>query len=339
MLAGMLLRRKEIPVPQNSQVSQRSLDRLCLVGESAAIREVRAQIAKVASSSSSVLITGESGTGKEVVARAIHAASARAAQSFVPINCGAIPETLLESQLFGHAKGAFTNAVRANPGLFQIADKGTLYLDEIGDLPLYLQVKLLRVIEEGEVWIVGGIKPVAVDVRIVASTNHELPAEVAAGRFRDDLFYRLNVFHITLPPLRDRPGDISLLAMYFIRKLNAVLGTKFRGLKQEALEVLISRRWKGNVRELANVLERAMVLGEGDLIQPHHLPPDLVASPKTFSLREALHRFERKHILDVIAQAESDKKQAARLLGISLTSLYRKLNDRPHQVFSSRSHK
>src|SRR2546427_12112631 len=175
-----------------------------LLGQNAAMRNVRAQVAKISLTPSSVLITGESGTGKEIVARAIHAASSRHAQAFVPINCGAIPEALLESQLFGHVRGAFTTAVQASPGLFAAADRGTIYLDEVGDLPLHMQVKLLRVIEEKSVWALGSAKPVQIDVRIIASTNRDLVKEIEAARFREDLFYRLNVVHIVLPPLRER---------------------------------------------------------------------------------------------------------------------------------------
>src|SRR3989442_4014019 len=180
-----------------------------LLGQNAAMRNVRAQVAKISLTPSSVLITGESGTGKEIVAGAIHAASPRHAQAFVPINCGAIPEALLESQLFGHVRGAFTSAVQASPGLFAAADRGTIYLDEIGDLPLHMQVKLLRVIEEKIVWAVGSTKPVVIDARIIASTNRDLVKDIEGGRFREDLFYRLNVVHIALPPLRERREDLA----------------------------------------------------------------------------------------------------------------------------------
>ena len=328
---------EDAPLKEDSllpRALEHTLSRNSMVGESPAVREVRAQIAKIAPCCSNVLITGESGTGKAIVAHAIHAASTRAAQRFIPINCGAIPEALLESQLFGHAKGAFTSAVQANPGLFQTADKGTLFLDEVGELPLPLQVKLLRVIEEKEVWRVGGVKPVEVDVRIIASTNRNLSTEVESGRFREDLFYRLNVVHLTLPPLRDRREDIPLLVTHFIPKLNVRLATKYLGIDPQALRILMSPPWKGNVRELENVLERAMILGEGALIGPHHLPRELVTlqtdSFKTFPLKDALRRFERAHILDVVARAGFDKKEAARLLGISPASLYRKLDNRSH---------
>jgi len=302
-----------------------------LLGESAAMRGVRGQIAKISPTPSNVLITGESGTGKEIVARAIHAASPRNAQAFVPINCGAIPEALLESQLFGHVRGAFTTAVQASPGLFAAADRGTIYLDEIGDLPLHMQVKLLRVIEEKIVWAVGSTKPVLVDARIIASTNRELVKEIEDGRFRKDLFYRLNVVHIALPPLRERREDIALLLEHFVRALNLKLSTKFLGVDQEALGVLMNHPWKGNVRELEHVLESAMILGEGNMISLPDLPDYLVTatgeSVASDVLRDVTRRFERQHIMAVLTQTQFDKKEAARRLGISLASLYRKIGE------------
>jgi len=299
-----------------------------LIGESGAIRAVRDQIARSAGTSSNVLITGESGVGKELVARAVHAASARRDRAFIALNCGAIPDTLLESQLFGHLRGAFTTAVQANPGLFVVANHGTLFLDEIGELPLPLQVKLLRVIEEKHVWPVGGTRPVPVDVRLIASTNRDLASEVAGGRFRTDLFYRLNVLHLKLSPLRERRGDIPLLVDHLVDRLNAKLGTRFLGVERDALRALIGQPWKGNVRELENVLERAMVLGGGDLITLRDVSADLTgpAGPLPRDLREAVRRFERQHVMEVVAEARSDKREAAHVLGISLASLYRKLS-------------
>lgn len=302
-----------------------------LLGESAAMRNVRAQAAKISPTPSNVLITGESGTGKEIVARAIHAGSPRHAQAFVPINCGAIPEALLESQLFGHVRGAFTTAVQASPGLFAAADRGTIYLDEIGDLPLHMQVKLLRVIEEKNVWAVGSTKPVLIDARIIASTNRDLVKEIEGGRFREDLFYRLNVVHIALPPLRERREDIGLLVEHFVHTLNLKLSTKFLGVDQEALSVLMNHPWKGNVRELEHVLESAMILGEGDVISLPDLPDYLVTAngelAASDALRDVTRRIERQHILAVLTQTQFDKKEAARRLGISLASLYRKIGE------------
>ena len=308
-----------------------------LLGESAAMRGVRAQVAKIGPTPSSVLITGESGTGKELAARAVHAASARRTQALVPINCGAIPEALLESQLFGHVRGAFTSALQASPGLFVAAQGGTIYLDEIGDLPLHMQVKLLRVLEEKSVWAVGATKPVLTDVRILASTNRELGEEIKAGRFREDLFYRLNVVHIFLPALRERSEDIPLLVQHFVRALNAKLATNFQGVDQEALSVLMNHSWKGNVRELEHVLESAMILGEGGMISLSDLPEYLVSAVGTAgresdALRDVTRRFERQHILAVLAQTRFDKKEAARRLGISLASLYRKIGEHAIQT-------
>jgi transcriptional regulator with PAS, ATPase and Fis domain len=307
-----------------------------LLGESAAMRSVRAQVLKIGATPSNVLITGESGTGKEIVARAIHVASPRHEQAFVPINCGAIPEALLESQLFGHVRGAFTTAVQASPGLFAAADRGTIYLDEIGDLPLHMQVKLLRVIEEKNVWAVGSTKPVVIDARIIASTNRDLVKEIEGGRFREDLFYRLNVVHIILQPLRERREDIELLVEHFVRVLNRKLSTKFLGVDQEALSVLMNHLWKGNVRELEHVLESAMILGEGDVISLPDLPDYLVTATGELAasdaLRDVTRRFERQHILAVLTQTQFDKKEAARRLGISLASLYRKIGEHAIQA-------
>src|SRR5262249_3255544 len=247
-------------------------------------------------------------------------------QRLVPVNCGAIPDSLLESQLFGHVRGAFTNAVQANPGLFVTAHGGTLFLDEIAELPVLLQTKLLRVIEEKQVWAVGATRPQPVDVRIIASTNRDLAGEIDAGRFRADLFYRLNVVHVMLPPLRDRREDIPLLVDHFVQRLNAKLHRQVVGVEPDTLEALMTYDWQGNVRELEHVLEQAMILGEGDLIGVDHLTGDLARRPGTAQptkLREAVRVFSQHHILDVLARTGFNKRSAARLLGISLASLYR----------------
>jgi transcriptional regulator with PAS, ATPase and Fis domain len=285
---------------------------------------------------SNVLITGESGTGKELVARAIHAASPRRGQPFVPINCGAIPDALLESQLFGHVKGAFTGAAQASPGLFATADHGTVFLDEIGEMPVHLQVKLLRVIEEKQVWPVGGTKPVRADIRIIASTNRKLAEEVEAGRVRGDLFYRLNVVHIALPQLRERREDIPMLVDHFIRELNLKLSRQVRGVDAHVLRAFMGYGWKGNVRELEHVIESAMILSEGEVIIAGDLPRGVVGgpTPQSDSLREVSRQSERQHIMAVLAQTQFDKREAARILGISLASLYRKLGER--QIGDSR---
>jgi len=301
-----------------------------LLGESAAMLAVRTQVARTGPAVSNVLITGESGTGKELVAHAIHAASPRCGQAFVPINCGAIPESLLESQLFGHVKGAFTSAVQGSPGLFAAADHGTVFLDEIGEMPVHLQVKLLRVIEEKQVWAVGSTKPVRADIRIIASTNRDLAKEVETGRFRCDLFYRLNVVHIALPPLREHREDIPLLADHFIREFNLKLGRRVRGIDRDALRVLMAYPWKGNVRELEHVIESGMILSDGDILTVGDLPRCVVgeSGSASESLRELNRQSEHQHIMAVLAQTQFDKRKAARILGISLASLYRKLGER-----------
>jgi DNA-binding NtrC family response regulator len=298
-----------------------------LIGDSPALRAVREQIARCAATPSTVLITGESGVGKELVANAIHAASPRRDRPFVAVNCGAIPEALMESELFGHVRGAFTTALQANPGLFAAAASGTLFLDEVGELPPALQVKLLRVLEDRQVWPVGATRPVPVDVRLVASTNRDLGREVAAGRFREDLFYRLNVVHVALPPLRERRGDIPALVEHLVRRLNAKLDTAFAGVDRAALQLLMDQPWRGNVRELENLLECAMVLGVGPTLSVQHLAAGLTipGEPVARGLRDAVRRFERQYVLDVLAAAGHDKREAARILEISLASLYRKL--------------
>ncbi len=304
-----------------------------LVGQSSAMREVMGLIKRVAPVPSTVLITGESGVGKEVVARAIHHFSERRDAIFLPVNCGAIPEHLLESQLFGHLRGSFTGAVSNQEGLFQRARRGTIFLDEIGDLPIGLQVKLLRTIETKEVLAVGATTPIKVDVRIVAATNRELRREVEAGRFRDDLYYRLNVFGIEIPPLRERREDIPPLVDHFIRLHNRELKKHFRGADATLLKVFMSLPWKGNVRELDNVIEHAMILGDGDWITTDDLPralradTDLAAPAAGDNLRETLRAYEKAHIESVLAKLDNDKRAAAERLGVSLSSLYRKIEE------------
>src|SRR4030095_12288737 len=242
-------------------------------------------------------------------------------------NCGAIPETLLESQLLGHVRGAFTTAVQANQGLFVATSQGTLFLDEIGEMPLPLQIKLLRVIEDKCVLPVGGTKAVPGATPLTASTTRNLEHEVESGRFREDLFYRLNVVHLIVPPLRERRGDIPVLVDPLVHRLHAKLGTRSRGVERAALWSLIGRPWKGNVRELENVLERAIVLGGNDLISLRDLSAESTTSQGATpqDLRGAVRRFERQHLMEVLAASQSDKRKAARVLGISLASLYRKL--------------
>jgi len=303
-----------------------------LVGQSSAMREVMALIKRVAPAPSTVLITGESGAGKEVVARAIHHFSERREGIFLPVNCGAIPENLLESQLFGHLRGSFTGAVSNQEGLFQRARNGTIFLDEISDLPLALQVKLLRAIETKEVLPVGATAAIKVDVRIIAATNRELRREVEAGRFRDDLYYRLNVFGIEIPPLRERREDIPPLVDHFVRLHNRELKKHFKGADGNLVKALMSLPWKGNVRELDNVIEHAMILGDGDWITVADLPRALRGAvdaplPAGDNLRDALRAYEKAHIQSVLSKLDNDKRAAADRLGMSLSSLYRKIEE------------
>ncbi|GBD25525.1 Transcriptional regulatory protein ZraR [bacterium HR30] len=316
-----------------SQV-ERQWDFENLVGRSAAMREVMELVRRVAPTPSTVLITGESGVGKEVVARAIHHFSEYRDRIFLPINCGAIPETLLESQLFGHMRGSFTGAIANQEGLFQRARGGTIFLDEIADMPLSLQVKILRAIEAKEILPIGASTPIKVEVRIIAATNHDLKKAVEEGRFREDLYYRLNVFNIEIPPLRERREDIPLLVDHFIRLHNRELKKNFKGVDSATMKLLMSLPWKGNVRELDNVIEHAMILGNGDWITVRDLPralqQDVGVAPEladTDNLREAVRAFEKAHIQSVLAKCNQDKKQAAQRLGVSLSSLYRKMEE------------
>src|SRR5262245_4692214 len=311
---------------------EREFDFDHLVGKSAAMREVFLLSRKVAPTQTTVLITGESGTGKEVVARAIHHYSQATGKVFLPVNCAAIPETLLESQLFGHVRGAFTGAVTAQEGLFARARGGTIFLDEIGDLPTGLQSKLLRAIEGKEILPVGSTQPITVEVRIITATNRELQRMVQQGTFREDLYYRLNVMEIHLPPLRDRREDIPELVVFLVRIHNRDLQRCNGGLDNATMKLLMSQPWKGNVRELDNVIEHAMILGDGDWITTADLPRALredeaALPPVGDELREALRAYERIHIETVLRRLGNDKRQAADALGLSLSSLYRKMNE------------
>ena len=315
-----------------------------LVGEDLSLRKVFASLQKAAATDTTVLLEGESGTGKELFARSLHALSQRADAPFVAINCAAIPETLLETELFGHEKGAFTGAVARKLGKFEMAHRGTLFLDEIGDLPLALQAKILRALEERRFERVGGTATVQVDVRLVAATNRGLRAAVAARRFREDLFFRLSVFPITVPPLRDRPGDIPLLARFFVDRFCRDMKKKPLTLSPAALEQLVSYRWPGNVRELQNCIERAVILTDGDAILPRHLnlsfvtveaenqPVDPFADlDLSGSLMDATKRalavVERVKIEQVLKEADNVKGRAAELLQISYKMLLAKLKE------------
>ena len=315
-----------------------------LVGDDASLRKVFTSLQRAASTDATVLLEGESGTGKELFARSVHALSSRADAPFVAINCAAIPETLLETELFGYEKGAFTGAAGRKPGKFEMAHRGTLFLDEIGDLPMSLQAKILRALEERTFERVGGTGSVQVDVRLVAATNKGLRAAVAARRFREDLYFRLSVFPITVPPLRDRPGDIPLLARFFVDRFCRDMKKRSLVLSPPALEQLQGYRWPGNVRELQNCIERAVILADGDTILPRHLNlsfaapvrPDEPPSPWTQidlsgSLAEMTRRITREaeklKIDSALQEAAGSKGRAAELLQISYKMLLAKMKD------------
>ncbi|MEQ1655654.1 MAG: sigma-54 dependent transcriptional regulator [Nitrospira sp.] len=305
-----------------------------ILGKSKAIQAVFDLIRRVADSPTNVLITGESGTGKELVAKAIHYNSDRKDAPFIPVNCAAIPEQLLESELFGHMRGAFTDAKSDKRGLFEEAQKGTLFLDEISELPIMLQAKLLRAIQEKEIRRVGANKPIAVDVRIIAATNLHLAEEVKAKRFRDDLFYRLNVIEVVLPPLRDRREDIPILVEAFLKKCAEVRHKEVKGVSESALAMLMDYSWPGNVRELENVVERAVTLNRGEKIAPDDLPPAVQgARGDRRVLDEAaekmlpLHEIEQEYIKKILDKTGGNKYQAAQALGIDRKTLYRKLGE------------
>ncbi len=309
---------------------RREAGRRHLVGNSRAMEQLYELVARVANTKTNVLVCGESGTGKELVARAIHDQSDRREQPFVAVNCGAIPENLLESELFGHVKGAFTGAVQNKAGLFETAQRGTLFLDEIGELPAPLQVKLLRVIQDRAVRRVGGTSDHQVDVRIVAATNRRLEDEVAAGRFREDLYYRLNVIQIELPPLRERSDDIPLLVQHFVEKYAGELGKPVRGFSEAALRHLLDHTFPGNVRELENLVERAVALSQGEVIGPESLPQAVLEPPargpaarlplEGANLDSLVNEFERGLLREALRQSRGVKKRAAGLLGISFRS-------------------
>jgi DNA-binding NtrC family response regulator len=298
------------------------------LGRSRVMQEVLTLIKKVAPTPTTVLITGESGVGKEVVARTIHGHSFSKENVFLPVNCSAIPETLLESQLFGYIKGAFTGAVSSQEGLFQRARGGTIFLDEIGDLPLSLQPKLLRVLEEKTIMPVGSANLVKVNVRILTATNRDLKDEVEVGRFRDDLYYRLNVFEIHIPPLRKRLEDLPGLVEHLIHRHNIEMKMNYKGVDSATMRILMSLPWKGNIRELDNVLERAMILGDGEWISPSDLPGQHATGDDLSTednLTKAVELYEKSHIERTLGKVGGDKIRAAELLGLSLSTLYRKI--------------
>jgi two-component system response regulator AtoC len=305
-----------------------------MVGQSKAMQAVFELAKKVAQHNTTVLITGESGTGKELIARGIHFYSERADGRLIPVNCGGIPENLLESEMFGYKKGAFTGADRDKAGLFEAAEGGTLFLDEIGELPLSLQVKLLRVLQESEVRPIGDPKTHKVDVRVITATAKNLEAEMRKGTFREDLFYRLNVMQIHLPPLRDRTEDIPPLCQLFIERFNGELKKRIASISPGAMSRLMKHPWPGNVRELENVIQRAVVLAEQDALLPEHLPGSVVTELENghldtlfegFSLKEAQRSLEKKLIVKALTETGGNRTRAARLLEISHPSLLSKI--------------
>ncbi|MGB9690797.1 MAG: sigma-54-dependent transcriptional regulator [Candidatus Sumerlaeaceae bacterium] len=301
-----------------------------IVGESPEIRKLLEQLRIVADTAATVLVEGESGTGKELVARAIHKNSRRANKPFIPIHCGALCETLVESELFGYEKGAFTGATTKKAGLIELADGGTLFLDEIGEIPLATQVKLLRVLETREFMHVGGTVPHRVDIRIIAATNRNLQEEVEEGRFREDLYYRLNVVKITVPPLRTRRSDIPLLVAYFLREFAKEHGKPELSLTQDALQKLQAYHWPGNVRQLRNTIETLVIFAQSPTITAQDLPPELLERPQErleVPLGIPLDELERQAILRTLESTSGNRTQAAAILGISRRTLIRRLKE------------
>ena len=309
-----------------------------IIGKSKNIVDLAQLVQKVAVTRTTVLILGESGTGKELFARAIHNLSSRKQYPFVPINCAAIPKALLESELFGHEKGAFTGADARKLGKFELADKGTIFLDEIGDMDLAIQAKLLRAIEEGEIERVGAITSITLDVRIVAASNKDLEKAVEEKKFREDLFYRLNVFPVKVPPLRERKEDIPLLVEYFINRYCNEMKTPVKSISKEALDILMGYHWKGNVRELENSIERAVILCDGDVITPEHfvLSKEVVSAAAPFSLTDgtlesvgkgALRTAETKRIISALRETRGNKSKAAEILQVSYKTLLTKIKE------------
>jgi nitrogen regulation protein NR(I) len=320
-----------------------------IIGQSPSLLELYSVLDRVADTPTTVLVTGESGTGKELVARALHENSSRRDKPFIKVNCAAIPRDLMESELFGYERGAFTGAVGSKPGRFELASGGTLFLDEIGSIPVEMQVKLLRALQESEFERVGGVKTIRVDVRLVAATNTDLKREIAAGSFREDLYYRLNVVPMRLPPLRERREDIPLLVSHFVRKFDARLRKNVTGIEPDALSVLLEHPWPGNIRELENVIERAVLFCDGDKLRPSDLPNELhrtpeppLAAPTTKhtapaspaasdglkeQVKAAMSRLERELIVKALEQTGGNVTHAARLLKISRKGLQLKMKE------------
>jgi len=317
---------KQKLIKENLILKKRLAAEQQIIARSPQMNKVMEIAEQVAGSDVTVLITGESGTGKEVLAREIHERSARNEKPFVGANCSSLPESLFESEIFGHEKGAFTGAVRRHIGRFELADEGTLFLDEVTDMPLQYQVDLLRVLQEREIHRVGGEEAIEIDVRIISATNRDLRQAVADGTFRQDLYYRLNVVPIELPPLREREGDIALLTDEFLREFNAVHGKDVR-LSEKTQTLLTRHSWPGNVRELRNLLERLVVTADSDVIEPNLLPDEIrfPSQRQRFDLESAVSKAERKAILAALEQVSDNRQRAAELLGVSIRTLHYKL--------------
>ena len=327
ILQGRQLQRENQILRQ--ELSQRPAAYKNIIGSSEPMQKVYSVMEKVTPSKSNILITGESGTGKGLVAQAIHESGPRKDKPFIAINCGAIPENLLESELFGHKKGAFTSAVEDKKGLITMANSGTLFLDEIGELPPTLQVKLLHVIQSKELTPVGDTRVITVDVRVIAATNADLTQRVKDGRFREDLFYRLNVIEIHMPSLRERRDDIPVLLKHYLQIFAKEAEKNIKDIDYEAMQALLAYDWPGNIRELRNTIERATVLEDGEIITIHDLPDKFrtldVEGVSTSSLRQALDTFERDYIKRSLAENKGNKEDSAAKLGVDLATLYRKL--------------
>jgi two-component system response regulator PilR (NtrC family) len=302
-----------------------------IVGQSPAMQNVFEMIRKVAPTKSNVLITGKSGTGKELVAHAIHSLASQNGRRFLAVNCSAIPESLLESELFGHKKGSFTSAIQDKKGLFECTRGGTLFLDEIGHMPMSCQVKVLRAVEHRQIMPVGSTAPVDIDVRLIAATNKDLAKEIKAGLFREDLYYRVNIVGIHIPPLRERKEDIPLLTEHFIKKYNAEMGKQCVGVSDEVMRLFMSYDWKGNIRELQNLIERAVIFAEDDVIKISDIgllgSHTVAVSEENENLQAAVKAYEKEHIRRVLAEHDWDKVEAAKALNIGLSSLYRKIDE------------
>jgi DNA-binding NtrC family response regulator len=316
------------------QELQRTYDFDQIIGQSTPMKKIFEVIKRVAHSEGTVLITGKSGTGKEIIARAIHYNSPRREKRFMPINCGAIVDSLFESELFGHKKGSFTGATVDKEGLLKVAEGGTVFLDEISEIPIQLQVKLLRALEQREITPVGMTEPIKIDVRIIAATNRDLRKEVENGKFRDDLYYRLNVVEIDLPSLKERPDDIPILAQHFLDAFKKQMSKPIQGFANEAMRALLQYQWKGEVRELENVIERAVIFCDEDFVRLEHLPEYMrpaedIASVSSGhgTLKDAVRSFERQFIQQTLSACGQNKETAAKVLGVSLSSLYRKIEE------------